>query len=164
METQIDSEVREVLIRKALGKAITKLSGDAVPVGTHKLKEVTATVKITDLEINRPEGTAGEGQDFYKKTVSLSPKAVLAAAISFAGIQGENIEKFISQAMELSRLEEVSGASAIEGMRDVTEAMERVESITEKLVSTRNTRTTVKCGVVSIIDENDPHSTRKVYI
>jgi hypothetical protein len=58
--------------------------------------------------------------------------------------------------MELARLEKVNGESAIDGMRDIKEAMANVQKIIQTLPATRRTKTmvSVDAATVEVFDMN----------
>ena len=137
-------------IKAAVVKAIGK--GD-VPVGTHDLSGTRVIVDIESGSVTRGQGTAGDGFDTYVKTIGISTKAALAAAISFAGIQGDNIEAFLKEAYRMSVEENKSGSGAIESMRNIEDAMQRVETYAQTMTGTRRTATRVSLGDVSVTTE-----------
>ena len=139
---------------EAIKAAVTKAIGKAdVPAGTHDLSGTRVIVDIESGSVTRGQGTAGDGFDHYVKTIGISTKAALAAAISFAGIQGDNIEAFLKEAYRLSVEEKKSGSDAIESMRDIDAAMDRVESFAQTMTGQRRTATRVKLNEVSVTVE-----------
>jgi hypothetical protein len=144
-------------IFEALKAGVAKVLGKAdVEVGDFDLSGQKVVITFDKATVTRSEGTAGEGLDDYLATVGLSTKATIAAAISFGGFQGENIEKFLIKAMEFARLEKINGESAIEGSRDIKAAMANVQKVIQTLPATRRTKTMVSIegASVEVFDRN----------
>jgi len=144
-------------IFEALKAGVNKVLGKAdVEVGDFDLSGQKVVITFNKATVSRSEGTAGNGLDDYLQTVGLSTKATIAAAISFGGFQGENVEKFLIKAMELSRAEKINGEAAIEGARDIKSAMKNVQNVIQTLPATRRTKTMVSIegATVEVFDKN----------
>jgi hypothetical protein len=139
------------MIFEAIKAGVAKVLGKAdVEVGDFDLTGKKVVITFDKATVSRSEGTAGDGFDDYLQTIGLSTKATIAAAISFGGFQGENIEKFLIEAMELARLEKVNGESAIDGMRDIKAAMANVQKVIQTLPATRRTKTMVSVDAATV--------------
>ena len=144
-------------IFEALKAGVAKVLGkEDVEVGDFDLSGQKVVITFDKAAVSRSEGTAGNGLDDYLQTVGLSTKATIAAAISFGGFQGENVEKFLIKAMELSRAEKINGEAAIEGARDIKAAMKNVQNVIQTLPATRRTKTMVSIegATVEVFDKN----------
>jgi hypothetical protein len=130
-----------------VAKKLVKKNGK-VKTGIHHV-DTTVLVRIT--------GTVTKLADTEKTpTVSIPLKATLALALQKAGIQRENIARILTEAMtEALNMDEQGEARIAEQIKDVEEAMARVEAITHDLPKTPVSGAT-NCKLTCEVEEVEP--------